>query len=217
MRVAVVSSVYGNYDRPAPPPEQDHDAEWIMVSDREHDCPPWKVIVEPRPLVHPRLAAKVAKARPDLYADADVWIWIDANMRISCTDFVSWCLAGLGSASLALTPHQWAATMSAELGLAAPLDKYAGVPMAEQVAHYRERGFPDDWGNWWTGLMVRTPGCRNFGDAWLAEMLRWGYEDQLSLPWVLRQQGLRPRSLVPGWPERFGWSQHNAEAAWGQR
>lgn len=213
MNVAVVSAVYGGFDDPSPPPPQSCGAEWVMVSDRDWNCPPWRVVTEPRPLVHPRLAAKVPKARPDLYApDADVCIWVDANMRISDPGFVSWCVASLGGADLALTPHPQAGTLAGEAALAAPLAKYAGLPMAAQVRHYLDQGFPDGCGHWWAGLIVRRRTCPDFGSAWLAEMLRWGYEDQISLPYVLWQAGICPAGLPPGWAQgRFGWAAHGPE------
>ena len=212
MRVAVISSVYGGYDEIAPPPPQDHAAEWVLVSDRDYDCPPWRVVTEPRPACHPRLAAKYAKARPFDYADADVAIWADGNMRLAAGDFVSWCLERLGAAGLAMTPHPMETTIAGEAGLARPLAKYAGQPLDEQVAHYAARGFPDGRaGHWWTGLIVRRRTCPDFGDAWLREMLRFGYEDQISLPYVFWRAGITPREM-PLDTARYGWAPHNAEA-----
>lgn len=219
MKVTVLSASYGGYDNLAAPPEQDTACDWLMVTDRPATCPPWQVKVERRPLMHPRLAAKVPKVRPDLYTDADVTIWIDANMRITSPHFVSWCLEHLGDADFAFTPHQWAANLEAELDLALPLPKYAGLPMREQVASYVAADFPLDYGNWWTGLIVRRRhlGLNLLGDAWLREMCRWTYEDQLSLPYVLWRQAMRPAPLPVGWPHLFGWADHNAEASWGPR
>ena len=214
MKIAVLSALYGSYDNPAPPPPQDTEAEWIMVSDRDYDCPPWRTVVEPRLLAQPRLAAKVPKARPDLYADADVYIWIDANMRICAPDFVAWCVDVLGDAALGLTPQPQAATMAGELALAYPQPRYARLPLPAQVDHYLAQGFPDGWGNWWTGLIIRRATCPEFGDSWLREMLRWSHQDQIALPYVLHQMGLQPKNIPQGWFGRFGWSEHHGEPEW---
>lgn len=218
MKITILSAVYGGYDTPPAPPAQDapgHEVDWLMVSDR--DCPGWPTVIEPRPLMHPRLAAKYPKARPGDYTGAEVTIWADGNIRVRSAGFASWCLHHLGDNHLAMTPHTSAATMAREVELAEGNGKYPGQPLREQAAYYAGRGFPDGWGNWWTGLIVRHEDCPQFGDAWLREMFRWGCEDQISLPWWLWQQGLKPAGLPHGWPEFFSWEAHNAEPQWGPR
>lgn len=210
--VAVVSSLYGNIDQPMSPAWQDLPADWILVSDRQHDCWPWKVCVEPRPQLHPRLAAKVAKCRPDRYSNADVLIWLDASIKPLGADFLNWCLTGLGSGDLAQIPHPNRQALTPEAALSATLEKYAGLPVREQVNHYLLDGFIDI-GLWATGLIVyrNGPWLQRFGDAWLAEQVRWTYQDQLSEPYVLWQQGIRPVDLPGGLLEnrRFVLTPHN--------
>ena len=216
MNVAILSAIYGGYDTPALPAAQDlpgHDVGYLMVSDR--DCSPWPTVAEPR-LMHPRLAAKYPKARPSDYTGADVTIWIDGNIRVTSTTFAAWCLAGLGEDVLALTPHHCADTMAAEVQLAEQASKYDGLPLRQQAARYLEHGFPDGWGNWWSGLIVRRNSCPEFGDAWLREMWHWGCEDQVSLPYVLWQAGLKPLNLPRGGRAHFEFAQHGAEPRWGQ-
>lgn len=215
MDVAILSSIYGGYDTPVLPVAQDtpHQVGYLMVSDRVSSS--WPTVVEPRPLLHPRMAAKMAKARPFDYTSADVVIWIDGNMRVTSPGFVEWCLAGLGDDVLALTPHHATSMMTGELQLAEAAPKYAGQPLRAQASHYMAAGFPDGWGNWWGGLIVRRQGCPEFGDAWLREMWRWGCEDQISLPWVFWQAGLKPRDLPRGGMEHYHFARHNAEPQWG--
>jgi hypothetical protein len=220
-KVAVVSSIYGAYDAPAPhTPQTIHalepiDAEYVLVSDRDYDCPPWRVVVEPRPQLHPRLGAKFAKCRPDAYADADVYIWCDANVRVYDPGFIFWCLAGLGNAQVAIPRHPDFPTISGDMGEAMTQPRYSSLPMPQQIAHYAADGFDEGFGNWWTGVVVRRAGPATtaaFGDAWLSEMIRWTYHDQISLPYVLWKAGLRPADLPPGWLEgRFGFSAHGPE------
>jgi hypothetical protein len=200
VRVAVVSSLYGGYDQPASPASQDMACDWVLVTDREVDCWPWKTVVEPRPGVSPRLAAKVAKCRPDLYApNADLTIWVDAHVRIIHPGFVSWMVRGLGRAQVAQLAHPQRRSLTTEAALSASLSKYGGLPLAAQVAHYLEGGYPDGWGLWAAGLIVRrtSPEVRAFGDAWLAEQVRWTIQDQLSEPPLLWRMGLEVATL-PG-------------------
>ena len=214
VKVAVVSSIFGGYDPPAAHAPQTLDAEYVLVSDRHYDCPPWRVVVERRPQLHPRLGAKFAKCRPDAYADADVYIWCDANVRVTDPRFVSWCLGELGDAEIGLARHVGAPRISDDMAIAETQPRYFSLPMQEQVAHYAAEGFDEGFGNWWTGLMIRRGAAAvpAFGDAWLSEMIRWTYHDQLSLPYVLWRHGLRPADMAPGWMQgRFGFSAHGAE------
>jgi hypothetical protein len=203
MNIAVLSSIYGAYDQLVAPVPQDIDCDWILVTDRwpeingEHPWP-WKVIEEPRPGLHPRLAAKVAKCRPDHYTDADVTVWVDGHVRITHPGFVAWAVGGLGAADVAQLRHPFHRRLSEEVALSATLPKYAGLPVAEQAAHYLECGYPDGWGLWAAGIIVRrsSPAVAAFGDAWLGEQVRWTPQDQLSEPPLLYWSGLAPADLA---------------------
>lgn len=196
MRVALVSSLYGGYDQPCEPPIQDMECEFVLVTDRNYDIPGWRVVVESRPSVHPRLAAKVAKCRPDLYADADVYIWMDASFHIS-SDFVSWCVTSLGDALVAQIPHPERSRLVDEAQVSATMLKYQGLPVHAQVQHYLGLGYPDGWGLWATGLRVqkKSKSLEDLGDHWLREQMRWTYQDQLSQAPLFYWSGIRPIGL----------------------
>lgn len=215
MRVAVVTSCYGGYDRLAAPVSQDVDCEWVLVTDRPPEIDPsrpwpWKVVEEPRPQLHPRLAAKVAKCRPDHYADAEVTVWVDGHFRITHPGFVSWAVRGLGRAHLAQLRHPSRRLLSDEAELSARLPKYAGQPVIAQARHYLERGYPDGFGLWACGLVVRrdSAAVRAFGDAWLAEQVRWTVQDQVSHGPLVWAQHLEvadlPGPLVGHWAFDLG-------------
>ncbi len=199
-KIAVVSSCYGDYDSIHIPPEQTVDCEWVLVTDRTYSLPIWRVQVEPRPQLHPRMAAKVAKAHPEWYADADAYLWIDSNLSIKSSKFVEWATAPLKDEPLAMRRCRERQSLIGEADVARGMDKYKGVPVQEQAHYYTSHGYPDQWGLWWTGLMARRSDCRNFGDAWLAEQLRWTYEDQISIPWVFWNMVIRPADLPIEFP-----------------
>jgi hypothetical protein len=194
VNIAVVSSIYGGFDDYPDPPPQTIPCDWIMVTDDpRYPPPPWRHVYEPRPHLRPSFASKVARARPDLYTGADVLIWMDGNVVIHDPTFISWALDLLGDASLAALSTQHARTgMRDEADVASRIPKYDGQPVKRQAEHYIAEGFPDGWGRWWTGVMVRTRDCPDFGSLWLTEMARWSCECQVSLPYVLWKMGLRP-------------------------
>jgi rhodanese-related sulfurtransferase len=197
VKIAVVSSMYGSYDQPVAHVPQDTRCEFVLVTDRKTDYD-GRVVVEPRPQLHPRLAAKLAKCRPDLYSDADVWVWVDASIRILSSDFVSWCVKSVGDLPLAQCRHPQRQSIAAEAGVSAGMAKYRSLPVHEQVASYLAAGYPDDWGLWATGVIVYRREGLVCGDAWLREQMRWTYQDQLSQPPLLYREGLRPVDLDGG-------------------
>jgi hypothetical protein len=199
MTVTIISSVYGNYDTPEYVP-QTVDVDWVLVTDGQTDVDPaWRQIIEPRPHMHPRLAAKVAKCRPDLYTESDVTIWVDASIVVR-PRFAQWILDELGDHPIAQIPHPQRTSIVDEAEVSAGMVKYQGQPVREQAAHYTRQGHQPSWGLWATGLIARhrTSPLQTLGDRWLTEQLRWTYQDQLSQPYVLHWSGIRPHDLTGG-------------------
>jgi hypothetical protein len=212
MSVAVLTSCYGGYDPIVPPPAQNIEVDWICVTDQT-DTPGWRTITEPRPHLHPRMAAKLARCRPDLYTDASVTVWLDAAARIKTPDTIAALVETLGDGQIATFVHPTRQSLEPEVAESAAMRKYQGLPMTEQVAHYRHAGLPGT-GLWATGCIVRNagPAVSALGDRWLGEMWRWGWQDQLSLPFALWRAGITPVHL----PWNL-WSNPHIEWDYGNR
>lgn len=188
MRVAIISSCYGDYDTPRPPvaQETDHDVEYVMVTDDASGWDGWDCRVERRPHVHPNVAAKHAKFMPLLYVDADVTVWVDAGTEIG---------HGLAEAAAehasenpywwGMFPHPHRTRLADEVAVSRTLRKYDALDLETQIATYIGDGYPDD-ALWATGCIVRprTANCLEFGAGWLAEIVRWGFQDQLSFAYL---------------------------------
>lgn len=206
--VAVVSSHYGaHYDRLRFVPQSVR-CEHVMVTDGETPIPKgWRTVVERRPHVSPRLAAKVAKCVPERYTDADLIVWIDCSIDPRPT-LVEWLLDSLGDADLGACRHPERSCIVDEARVSSRLPKYAGFPLTEQAAHYVREGHPRRWGLWAGGVMVRRRGV--WGADWLAEQVRWSTQDQISLPPVVRRHILTVADLPGGllWNPHFGIDEH---------
>lgn len=199
--ITVVSACYGAYDQPIAPPEQDIDVRWVMVTDGAVPVPePWEAIYEPRPHLHPRMAAKVPKCLPFEYAETDVAIWLDASAQILTTSFVRTVAETLADGDIAQWVHPQRDCIHPEADVSASMAKYEGQPVHEQVAHYRKIGHPDQFGLWATGCMAWriTWTASDAGREWLAEQVQWTYQDQLSWPAVVRWNDLDIRPLPGG-------------------
>lgn len=194
--VTVVTSIYGNIDTLKAHPDQTVPCEWVAVVDQPLPTDgPWRQVVEPRPYLHPRMAAKYAKLYPGRYTDSPVTIWIDGGGIITSPDFVAMCLDALGDKARAQWEHPDRDCIYTEAAVLPGFAKYHGQNYEAQVAHYRSLGHPDHWGLWATGCIVRSDHNGRIEDRWLSEMVRWSVQDQLSYPFVLRSHGERPASL----------------------
>lgn len=189
MKVTVVSSIYGAYDYVKKPLEQSVECDYVLVTDQDPGDCGWRVVVEPRPQCSPRLAAKVAKCLPWLYApDADVTIWIDGSATIIHPDFVAMCLDALGDADMAQWVHPERDCIYTEADVSIDYGKYHDQNIANQVAAYRAQGYPAHAGLWATGCIVRhraSAEAREMSEEWLREQMRWTIQDQLSEPVLL--------------------------------
>lgn len=197
MTVAVVSSCYGGVDALLTPPEQSVNVDrWVMVTDQDKVPDGWDTVHQPRPWVHARFAAKHAKAQPFDYVDADVAIWLDSGAVITSEHLIETCLNALGDADMCLWRHPERSTVTDESTTSAAFGKYVGQHCKQQAEHYVRTGFVDD-SLYATGCIVwrNTKDNHHFGQAWLAEMLRWSLQDQLSFPYVTWKLGVTPHTM----------------------
>lgn len=207
--VAILSSVYGGYDKVYQPSEQFIPCDFIMVSDepiqqsRIVGRSRWQNIVEPNPRVPPRLASRVAKCNPWLYTDADVVIWVDGNIEITSPFFAEWCLAYLKD-NLICQTHLEHFSIWDEVGDTVNVPKFADDPLREQATSYIRSGYPELYGTWWCGIMVRRRECPAFGDQWLAEMVRWSCHDQISHSYLMWKNRLIPENLITRFEGEIG-------------
>lgn len=205
------TAIYGHYERPKP-------VETVSVpcvlytDDPDLRAKGWEVRYAPLDGLTPMLAAKWWKCRPDLAVGGDASIWIDGSITPD-EFFVARCLTALGDDDAAFTTHPWRDDIYAEYEASVSASKYDPAQMRAQVAHYRMCGHPRNWGLFASGVMVRrnTPEViRLLNEPWWAENITWSWQDQLSLPFVVRQAGeaLRWNALLP-WEKWWSISAHD--------
>lgn len=187
-RVVLYSAIYGpSYD--APKPVIDVGAPCVLYTDNpDLKAPGWEIRVEPLEYIStPMLRAKWWKIRSEIAVDADVSLWIDGSMT-PVPGYAQKCLEALGDHDLALTPHPWRTCIYTELAASTGLAKYNSEAMHAQIARYRELGHPIDWGLFASGAIARRHSTATwwFGELWWHENVEGSWQDQLSLPFVLR-------------------------------
>lgn len=194
--LALITSVYGNYDSLKASVPQSSPVEMVCVTDDpDLEVDGWRILVVPR-TCHPNLAAKQAKACPWVFTQADSVVWIDGSFRVTSPTFV--CDVLELADPIAQFVHPWRSCVYDEAEVSIGMPKYAGLPCLEQVERYREF-HPTYWGLWASGVIARHR-CQvveEFGRRWLDECEQWTFQDQLSEAPMLNLHGLRPTEL-PG-------------------
>lgn len=220
--IAVVSASYGGNDNMVRPPAMPG-VDFVMVHDTaEHLIPPgWHSVYEPRPHLHSRMAAKYPKCFPWLYAPyADTVIWADASVTFT-GEHLRTLVDKLPVGTTAMWRHPWRQDIGDEADVSRGMMKYANQPVLAQVRHYARCDMPLDYGMWATGFAVYTGLDSEIEDReqiawrWLAEQIRWTYQDQLSLPYVCWLMDRRPTDIPDGWHLDNPWltfRNHRSEA-----
>lgn len=145
-----------------------------------------------------RRTARHYKALPHRYLpDADVWIWVDGNVRARAHPLK--VLARYPDADLITYKHWDRRCLYTEAAFCAKIGKDKAATLNAQTRLYRKAGMPANWGLPATRVVIRrnTPVIRELNEAWWAEMERWSYRDQVSLPYVCWKLGIRWAEL-PG-------------------
>lgn len=214
---AVITAVYDAYDTVKPICPQTAltfgystgiRVDWVLVTDdpgKLVEAEPgalsgWRIVAEPRPGIHPSVAAKRPKFLPWAYTNAPLTAWVDASYRITSPRFIS--DAGEFADPIAQFVHPWRDCLYDEAAFSQTLPKYTGLDLAGQVAEYRAAGMPEHWGLWAAGVIVRKQYNHRarwawLGPEWLDQVNRWTFQDQVSQPYVLWKTGVRPAAL-PG-------------------
>ena len=237
-RACIYTAIYGEYDDLAEQPPQSVPTDFVCFTDGvPRAVPPWAVVRNRRRgHLSPRMRAKFFKVlshrvfprgRPAMLETFpfglrgrrypyDYVIWIDASIRITRADFAEMMIAEIGQAGMSMIVHPDRDCVYDELDATIAWGKYQAAPVTEQVASYRQEGYPAHRGLMAGGLITRACGdlsVAQINEAWWAEQVRWTDQDQLSLPVVLWRLG-REVSVVriPLWTSGyFGRLPHRFE------
>ena len=196
-RPAVFTAIYGSYDRLIEPVSQDCEVDWICFTDNPKlRSSTWQIVVQEGRVADPRMSAKWPKFLPhEALPDRRWTVWIDANLEVDSPRFVREALSFARPSGLAVFRHPFRHCIYHEAFSCLRRSDCQDLPVVEQVAHYKEKGFPPESGLYACGVLVRDSDSlriRQLGDAWLDECRTWSARDQLSFPVVLDRVSLRP-------------------------
>lgn len=226
-RAVVYTAIFGDYDTLKQPPPQDQPCDFICFTDAElpSRVGAWRVIrVKRDRKLHPRMQAKRFKllshrifpggrlalryAPLSIRRRADLSIWIDGSFQIKTASFVRDMRAKLGDGDWAMFVHPDRNCIYEEASISLQMRKYRDLPIAAQADAYRAT-VPPHGGLYVCGTIVRrepvTEPLKSVHALWWAENIKWTYQDQISLPFVLRSVGGCDPIAIPDHQRENQW------------
>jgi len=215
--VAVVTAVTKNYDHNLKFNVHNADC-WFFRDEQTTPRQGWIQHSLEKYDWHPRRIAKLPKINPHRYDflknDYEYVIWIDGDMEVINRNFVDEILGFMDDSGLVISPHFDPRHCAyGEATIRPP--KYASEPLDEQVAFYRQEGFPEDFGLYEGGVAARrmnAPGLEELEQVWLQQNIDYSYQDQVSLPYALWKTGFKP-SVLPRSFRDYKWVRINAHTS----
>jgi hypothetical protein len=196
--VIVYTSIYGGYDHLHPHVDHLQVERWICFTDDPGlQTPGWETVYERPRYAHPNLSAKWRKCHPP---DADRSLWVDGSIQVTSAEYVEVVNDLLDIAPMCFVPHPDRTNIrdEAHASLAIARAKYHQFDLQAQVNLYEARKGPQKglWASTTFGR-VHTPAVLQMGAAWMAHCELLSYQDQLSLPVLLDDYGIKP-AAIPG-------------------
>lgn len=199
-KIAVYTTIFGNYDDLKPHPWSQINAKWYCITDnKDLKCEGWETIVVkyPRPDLHPRMRAKFHKLFPweSLPSNIKISIFIDGTTHVLSENFIEYCILYLYN-DMVLYKHPWRDCIYEELIESRKLQKYEGEIMEAQIEEYKKTVNRHS-GLYACGLLVRkhTDLIKNLMKDWWVENTKWSYQDQLSFPVVCQRNNFTPTTF----------------------
>lgn len=212
---AVCTAVTGGYDYQTSSVFL-HGVDYIYFTDGKSPFSithPWKEIILGDEHLDNRRRSKRPKLNPhsiDILNNYKYLIWIDGDMQIVSPIFISQILSYLKN-GFVISPHFDGRSCAYGEATIRPM-KYANEPLDEQIAFYREEGFPENYGLYECGVSARdmtNEKVRELGEFWYGQNIEWSYQDQVSLPYCFWKLGYKPDVLPKSFRD-FEWVHINA-------
>ena len=193
--IVVYTALFGDYDDLRSVPKVSG-VRFVAFTDRLHRASGWEYIFPRETEATNALECRKYKTQPHvMFPSADWTIYVDANLTIKASPhaIVKECLPGLN-----VFRHNRRDCAYAEAEIVRP--RVSGVVLDNQLKRYRQEGFPQDYGLFWGGLLIRSAESAAFNDRWWREVKAGVFRDQVSLPYVMWKTDIPFHVLSGGIP-----------------
>jgi hypothetical protein len=193
--VVIYTALFGGYDRLLEQPRTDGVDLVCFTDDPSLTSRTWEIRRLPA-AAHARRAARAVKTSPHQHLPDHEWsIWVDARLSIRSDQFVDRLLGAARPTGMAVMAHHQRQDLYEEAEHVYRMGFDTSPELLAQVARYRSRGLPDGSGLFSTMAVARRhgdPAVRRLDERWHEEIESGSVRDQVALPFVTWETGLRP-------------------------
>lgn len=72
-----------------------------------------------------------------------------------------------------------------------------------QVANYQTEGFPENYGLWRCGILIRDSRNAKLNETWLQEVESYSWRDQISFPYACWKTGTTPKPILASLTDHY--------------
>ncbi|MFA6501900.1 MAG: glycosyltransferase domain-containing protein [Parachlamydiales bacterium] len=180
MKKVIYTAIIDSYDTLYEPKLITDDWEYICFTDVKNlKSENWKIIHVDKE-ENPILLARKIKILFHLYLDADLIIWLDANIEIRCN--LDQFVKEFHSEPMSLMQHPSSANALDEAKLCVKFGKISFLDAEKQIGFYEKVGYKFKDQQVATGLMIRDNNrkVRAFCEEWFYQVALFSTRDQLS-------------------------------------
>lgn len=202
-RIALVTAIFGNLDDLKPVAEQSIPMDKYCFTDNpeiiDGSFDGWKIVRPdyPRYDLKNRLKAKYFRMlshRVEELRQYDIVIWIDASIFVISPDFAEFMTKDVATSKMVFFRHSVRNCIYEEALASKRTPKYDLEPIDQQVSAYMADGYPAGNGLIETGCFAKLidPEVDRIMESWWVENMKYSYQDQISLPYVLWKNKFSP-------------------------
>lgn len=195
-KAVVYTAVTGDYDKLLPPEFTDPSIEYVCFTNSTELCSDiWNIRYVHNDGLSNVMLARNIKLFPHKYLGyKGVSYWVDAKYRIQ-DDLREYRKRYWRNRGMLCFPHFMWADICDELSFLIGYRPDGKKVYITQVADYIREGFPIDFGNYDTGVLVRDTSndeVRSLMDLWWNQLIKYTYRDQLSFQYLLWKYDFMP-------------------------
>lgn len=200
-RLAVYTALFGDRDIFKAPRLSLKDFHFFLFTDQSFEgVPPDVTVIHMESPIpgDPVRSSKYLKLRPDIFLPSyDLTLWIDGSARLRCLEGIT---KFVEHHNIAFFPHPDRTCIYEEAKVCADLKLDDPQIIANQMARYREEGYPEKHGLISGGGILRksTPAITAFNKQWWEEVKQGSRRDQLSCNYALWKTSTRKAVLDDG-------------------
>jgi hypothetical protein len=192
----IYTAIFGDYDKLKP---FDAGCEKYCITDQDIECDGWKIL-KVKKIFSNILDNRFYKFTPELFFHDEITLYIDANVtpKLRFNEYLDM----MGDYNICITKHNKRNCLYTEAEVCKKWKKDNPKTIDNQVKMYRNHGFPENYGLFANGFILRKPSEETYkwGSNVLYELINYSKRDQLCGQYVAWKLGTKikgiPRNLT---------------------